>query len=207
MSKHARPGRAAHLMLDAHASIAFAAGYCLESKSGADIVPVQRARTGMQVWRPDPDAAGSTPADWSYFDNEIQTEGHDVAVALSVTHDVLEDVKDFVGRELPQVCRIMAFGVEPRPSPASVRDATHALALAQELARRLKGRTREERGARLHIFAAAPNAFMFLLGQLAKAFGPCTMYEYDFETNAPGAYQASVSFPPRREDQATPVSV
>jgi hypothetical protein len=194
-------------MLDAHASIAFAAGYCLESKSGADIVPVQRTRAGVQVWRPDSDAAGSAHAGWSYFDNELQTEGHDVAVALSVTHDVLEDVKDFVGRELPQVRRIMAFGAEPRPSPASVRDATHALALAQELAARLKGRTREERGARLHIFAAAPNAFMFLLGQLAKAFGPCTMYEYDFDTSAPGAYQASVSFPPRREDQATPVSV
>jgi SMODS-associated and fused to various effectors sensor domain len=207
MSKHARLGRAAHLMLDAHASIAFAAGYGLESKSGADIVPVQRTRAGIQVWCPDPAAAGGADAGWSYSDQELRTEGHDVAVALSVTHDVLEDVKDFVGRELPQVSRIMAFAVEPRPSPASVRDATHALALTQELAARLKGRTREERGARLHIFAAAPNAFMFLLGQLAKGFGPCTMYEYDFDTSAPGAYQASVSFPPRREAQSTPVSV
>jgi len=207
MSKHAKPGRTAHLMLDAHASIAFTAGYCLESKSGADIVPIQRTRTGLQVWRPDPAATSCIGAGWSYSDQELQTEGHDVAVALSVTHDVLEDVKDFVLQELPQVNRIMAFCVEPRLGPASVRDATHALALTQELAAKLKARTREERSARLHIFAAAPNAFTFLLGQLAKGFGPCTMYEYDFETNAPGAYQASVSFPPQREAQITPISV
>ena len=48
-----------------------------------------------------------------------------------------------------------------------------------------------------HLRRAAPNAFMFFLGQLAKGFGPCTVYEYDFDTNAPGAYQASISFPPR----------
>lgn len=198
MSRHVRPGGAAHLMLDAHASIAFAAGYFLESKSGADVVPVQRTRSGLRVWRPDPEAEGAAAVPgWSYSDQELHTGGDDVAVALSVTHDVPEDVKDFVGRELPAVGRVMSFAAAPRPGPASIRDATHALALAQEVAARLKGRTRDERTARVHVFAAAPNAFMFFLGQLAKGFGPCTVYEYDFDTNAPGAYQASISFPPR----------
>lgn len=197
MTKNAKQGRSAHLMLDTHSSIAFAAGYCVEAKSGADILPVQRTREGKEVWRPDPDAAARESSGWALKGHERSTDGSDVALAVSVTHDVFDDVEEFVGRELPQVRRIMSCSVEPRPGPAAVRGATHAFALAGEIAARLKMRSREERAGRLHIFAAAPNAFMFFLGQLAKSFGCCTMYEYDFETSAPGAYQASISFPPQ----------
>jgi hypothetical protein len=76
-----------------------------------------------------------------------------------------------------------------------VLDGNHALFLAEELAVLLKQRSREERASRLHIFASAPNGLMFFLGQMGKAFGPCELYEYHFESNALGAYQASLSFP------------
>jgi len=76
--------------------------------------------------------------------------------------------------------------------------------LVEELASLLKHRTRDERAVKLHIFASAPNAFMFFLGQMAKGFGQCTMYEFDFDNNALGAYQASISFPPRNEALASP---
>jgi hypothetical protein len=37
--------------------------------------------------------------------------------------------------------------------------------------------------------------FSFLLGRFAQGFGPSVVYEYDFESNAPGAYQPGVRVP------------
>ncbi len=204
ISKHSVSGKPSLLMLDTHASIAFASGYCLESKSGADIALVQRTRSGKEVWRAQSSTNSGNYAGWSVADIECRSDGHDVAVAISVTHDVAGDVKDYVERTLPSVHRILACSVEPRPGPGAVVDGSHALVLVEELASLLKRRTRDERAAKLHIFASAPNAFMFFCGQMAKGFGQCTMYEYDFDSNALGAYQASISFPPRSEALASP---
>jgi hypothetical protein len=79
-----------------------------------------------------------------------------------------------------------------------VGDGAHAFALAQQLAALFKQRTREERDGALHLFAASPNAFMFFLGQLAHGFGTSVLYEYDFESNALGAYQPSITFSRQR---------
>jgi SMODS-associated and fused to various effectors sensor domain len=204
ISKHSVSGKPSLLMLDTHSSVAFAAGYCLESKSGADIAPVQRTRAGKEIWHPQRLTTNDNCAGWSVTDTERRSEGNDVAVAISVTHDVTIDVKDYVERALPSAHRILACSIEPKPGLGSLRDANHALFLVEELASLLKRRPRDERAAALHIFASAPNAFMFFLGQMAKGFGPCTMYEYDFDSNALGAYQASISFPPRSEAIASP---
>lgn len=46
----------------------------------------------------------------------------------------------------------------------------------------------------LHIFAAAPNAFMFHLGQVSRPFGKCILYEYDFEQRGNCSYIPSIQF-------------
>jgi len=199
ISRHSVSGKPSLLMLDTHASIAFASGYCLESKSGADITPAQRTRTGKEIWRAERSTNNRNYAGWSVTDIDRRSEGHEVAVAISLTHDVVADVSDYVERALPGVHHIIACSAEPKPGPGSLVDASHALMLAEELASLLKRRTRDERAAKLHIFVSAPNAFMFFLGQTAKGFGQCMMYEYDFDSNELGAYQASISFPPPQE--------
>lgn len=204
ISKHSVSGKPSLLMLDTHASIAFASGYSLGSKSGADITLVQRTRSAKEVWRTQTTTNGRNYAGWSVAEVDCHSQGHDIAVSISVTHDVDGDVRDYVERSLPNVRRIISCGVAPRPGPGSLVDGNHALMLAEDLASLVKHRSRDERAATLHIFAAAPNAFMFFLGQLAKGFGQCTMYEYDFDSNQLGAYQASISFPPRPEALASP---
>jgi len=193
ISKHSALNRPVLLMLDTHSSVAFAAGYCLGAKSGADFTPVQRTRSGKKVWR----AEGSSQhyAGWSIREIKGKSEGHEIGVAISVTHDIAVDVKDYLERSAQNVGRILLCNIEPRPSPSAVLDGNHALFLAEEIAVLLKQRSREERASRLHIFASAPNGLMFFLGQMGKAFGPCELYEYHFESNALGAYQASLSFP------------
>ena len=186
-----------HLHIDAHASIAFASGYCLDSKSGTDIVPVQRTRSGKVIWRPQLDSSTYDSPLWLYQEKPGNSNGEDVALAINITHDIFNDMQLYIDQTLPTVGRFLTCTISPRPTPTAVRDGTHALLLAQELSAILKQkRSTKERLGVLHIFTAAPNGFLFFLGQLARSFGRCIFYEYDFERNTPGAYQPSLMFPP-----------
>jgi len=195
-SKTFRGHQRYHLHLHTHASIAFATGYCLDSKAGADVAPMQSIPSGREIWRPDPRREQAAYPTWTFAEKLKAGHGPDVAVALSVTHNALKDVETYVSRSLPQVGRILSCTLPPAPSNRAVVDGTHAQLLASQISSYLKeNRTEEERQGKLHIFAAAPNALLFFLGQLGRGFGPCTLYEYDFETNALGTYQPSLSFP------------
>jgi hypothetical protein len=187
-----------HLHLHTHSSVAFAAGYCLDSKSGIDVVPVQSTPAGPAIWRPaihpSPDAYPS----WVCTLERLPGTGSDVALALGLTHTITRDVITYAARALPQVGRVISCAVSPGPSSSAIQDGTHAKLLAQQLSTYLKGeRSDEERQETLHLFAAAPNGFLFFLGQHARSFGRCVLYEYNFDTSEPGAYESSLVFPPR----------
>lgn len=196
LAKYEATTRRHHLLLDAHASIAFAAGYCLEVKSSANVMPVQKFQNRTQVWDPRQTANSSSYTGWINNDYATGSGGSDVAIAISITHKVLDDVTVYVARHLPHVGRIIECYPEPEPSSTAIIDAGHAYWLAQKLAAILKLRAASERSATVHLFAAAPNAFMFFLGQMARSFGACVCYEFDFDTSKPGAYQPSIRFPP-----------
>jgi hypothetical protein len=194
--------RLLHLHLATHTSLAFAAGAALDPKQGARIAVVQHLRSGKRVWNPSANHDGNFEGLWTWGQVPVHGEGRDVALAVSVTHDVLQDVEDYVQRELPQVGRILSASVVPQPHSTSVRNGTHALKLAQSLTRWLRvTRTIEERRGRLHLFMAAPNAFACFLGQHARALGPLILYEYDFDTGSPGAYSPSLAFPTSVENE------
>jgi hypothetical protein len=181
------------LRLETHCSVAFAAGYCLDSKSGREIIPLQKTREGIKVWSPNlATSDGGGPL--FKIDSITISDGQDVAITISGTVDTLADAKVYVEKSLPQVGRILHFRASPNPSSSSVTDGTHALSLAQQVVSEVKKRSADERLGCLHIFGAAPNAFYFFLGQHARGFGRCTLYEYRFETNQPGDYIPSLNF-------------
>ena len=187
-----------HLHINAHVSIAFACGYVLDPKSGVEVAPVQRTSAGPELWRPDISLDATEDRLWDLDPVSLDRPGDAIAVAVSATHPVLDDVRAYVDRELPEVRRILAFTVLPGTGYASVRGATHGWRLAEELAQRIRAeRTAEERRATLHLFAAAPVGLMFFLGRLSRGFGHCVIYEYDLEGGAPGAYSPSLAFPPQ----------
>jgi hypothetical protein len=197
ISKTFRGRQRYHIHLHAHLSIAFAAGYCLDPKAGADVALVQSNLSGRQIWRPDSSQTPTAYPTWNFEEKPASSNGSDTALALSVTHNVLKDVNAYVAQSLPEVRRIISCIPQGRPGPLVIADGTHAQLLASQLAAFLKDqRTEEERRGKLHIFAAAPNALLFFLGRLGRSLGPCTLYEYDLESNALGAYQPSFTFPP-----------
>jgi hypothetical protein len=189
--------RPLHLNLAALPSIAFAAGFFLEAKGGFDIEVRQRGLAGTEEWRI---GTGAPPAGeplWTIEESLPGTPGcPDVAIAIGVNHLVLDDVRCFLGRSGIPVGRILHAGFGDSTDQMSIRDGAHAARLAQSLCRRIEARTAEEKAGVLHLFAAAPNALVFFLGQIARGLGRIQLYDHDFEArHVPGAYIPAFELP------------
>ncbi|HEV7504990.1 MAG TPA: SAVED domain-containing protein [Thermoanaerobaculia bacterium] len=187
------------LLLDfaAHASIAFAAGWILEAKSGLDVAIRQRGLNRPdRLWNPD-DAPLPEGPFWKAEDDLILDESAvDVAVAVGIAWPVLADVRAYLDRERLPIRRLVRATLAPEPSPSAVKSGAHCLALAQTLALRIHTRTAEEHRGTLHLFVASPNVFPFYLGQLARGFGTLQLYEFAYEeTGDARTYTPSLRLP------------
>lgn len=189
-SKHDR----LRLALDAHTSLAFAAGSILNIKSGKAIELEQRV-LAKAVW-----AADDLPCDpaWPNLDFsviEIDPSRPEIAIAVGVTHDIASDVLAFAMQSLPTVGKILNCLPSTGPSARFVICGSHAFELAEALTKKVI-EFREGGGPRLsHLFIAAPNTFTFFAGQRQVALGPTRLYEFDFESGWDGSYSPSLTLP------------
>ena len=189
MTRH----RAFDLQIDAHASLAFAAGAQLHAKLGLELAIVQMSRAGQSYWST---ASGDSPPHHDLAVDEYHVgRGNEVALVLAITRDAVADVLAYVELEQLSLARLLVLRPTAGSSQAAVRDGQHALAMADETERVIQARSSAERGALLHMFAAAPNGLVFFLGQLSQCFGRVTLYEYDFEQTRSGGYEPSFSLP------------
>jgi SMODS-associated and fused to various effectors sensor domain len=187
------------LRLDAHSSVAYAAGCCLHPKQGIEIGTIQRVLGREVLWKPALDTQTVSPeAVWKIDSRVLHEDSKDVAVVLNVSQDATADVLDYVQKH-HEIRRVLTLSVLPAMGSTAIKDANHCLQLAQAVSVLLKQRSGTEREGAVHIFAAAPNGFMFLLGQLSQGFGKTLLYEYDFDSNALGAYKPSIRFPFAKE--------
>jgi len=204
LSEARRDRRALHLDLAAHTSIAFAAGYVLESKSGLHVSIRQRTAGRPLDWYPDDGRvpAGDGPLWRDRFDHELRAGSADRALAIAIANPSLADeVRTFVDRTNLLVGRLLELEIAPEAGPRSVLGGEHALRLAQAAVARVRARRAHERTGTLHLFLSAPNAFSFYLGQLARSLGRVALYEYPFgHAEAHGRYLRSLSLPPPDEE-------
>ncbi len=192
LETHAKTGGAYRLRLDAHTSIAVLAGYVLDTKSGVSISLVQKTRSGVEVWDAEkPSSEPESAWEFSSIVNDDVMDG-DMAVAVSITHDVREDVKVFLGRSGLPIRKTLTATLSQTANTA-VQGGSHALALAQTLVAELRTHRRDSQT--IHLFIAAPNGFSFVLGQHLRAVGPAIVYEFNFESGGLGAYDTGVSLP------------
>jgi hypothetical protein len=179
------------IALECHGSFALLAGWELSRNSGVDISPIQKP--SLQIWKPSPDAECDTS--WMIQTFELAAEHHDVAICLSVTHNVRADVEAFLDSEgAPQVGRLVSLCPADGPSPQSIKGPDQAYRLAAQLPGVLS-EARPSRAACAHVFFACPNALMFFIGQQRNALGRIAMYEFDFGIERDGSYSHSLSFP------------
>lgn len=191
--REARATEGIRLILDAHVSVAFAVGAVLDVKSGKQIEIEQRTG-GRRFWSVDD---GAPDPSWPGFVFELQElveERDEVAVTVSLTHDVARDAGAFVSRQLPQVGYLLHCRLEGGPSHRALRCGRHAWMLVETLVRRLSEiRPDRRRFARVHLFLGGPNGFAFYLGQNQHAIGPASIYEWDFEGLDGGGYSLGIS--------------
>jgi hypothetical protein len=188
--------RPLHLNFAAHASIAFTAGHLLNVKSGLDITLRQRVKDGsIQEWPVAPTAPVQEKLFRELRDVSGDPKSQDMAMALSITRPVLVDVQEFLKTTQVPVRRTMPVELAAGPAWNGVRDGLHALRLAEVIATKIASRTIQERYGVVHLFAAAPNALLFFLGQLSNGLGRIQLYEHDFESGLPGAYSPSILLP------------
>lgn len=196
LTKQVLPSQRCELHLHVHTSIAFAVGYCLDTKSGVDAAVVQSTRSGRHIWKPSSNPDYSKYPTWEFSKEIILEDGTDIAVALCVTHEITSDVRMYIEQEYLPIGYILKCALPSSPNSDSIKDADHARFLAEQLSTYLKkNRTVKERQSNLHLFAAAPNALTFCIGQVSRSFGFCILYEFDFDSNGPGSYQPSLTFP------------
>ncbi len=181
--------------LNTHASLAFAVGRILDSKSGINVFPIQKSATnGNELW----DVKLSSKRNYSNWDisHEVFDENQsDSALILNVTRHIYNDVVGYIKEKNLSIRRIINCTLtEGGATNFSIEDGNHAATLANSVYNAIAQRTPVERRATLHIFASAPNAFMFFLGQNSRGFGKCVLYEYDFEQRDSCSYLKSINF-------------
>lgn len=195
IQKYEDSGETIYVLLDTHTSVAFAAGHSVHPKAATKFVPVQKNEfRHPEVWNVQ--NIQSAEKGWQTEEIQIRDAGSDLAVAVGVTHAVAPDVKEFVARSLPLAGKILSFEIQPKPGTNSVKDGSHAFALAEELAQRVIGEVKSTGWQSVHIFASAPVGFMFYLGKKLRLPASCRiyLYEYDFESKELGAYIKSIVF-------------
>jgi hypothetical protein len=194
LARNINPHRPVELDFAAHSSIAFAAGWLLESKSGLDVRVIQRTSAdGHLTWHPNEGPTGEEPLWLDRPDLVLLPEAPDVALAMAVSQpEVAGDVEAFLRDQKLPVGRIIDAVISPEPGMRSVLGGAHALRLAQSLLPRLRRRAPHERSGTLHLFCAAPNALLFYLGQLARFLDRVVLYEYV----GSGRYDRAIELPP-----------
>lgn len=184
------------LHLDAHLSVAFAAGYFLDSKSGVPVTVVQKVAGRKLNWSPSLTVATHPPGIWNWEEKTLNPAGKDIVLSISATHDIQEQARAFATEKCADAAKLVTCTIAPRPSNIAFQDADHILSGIYELIHKIRGIQAGIKGiGRVHLLMAAPNAFAFFLGQHAKPLGNITLYEFDFERQRDGGYQPSISLP------------
>lgn len=180
------------LILDTHATLAFAAGAVLNIKSGRHVELEQRVLHRV-IWRAGDTTRNPAWPKWDFTLDQLDPAVSDVAVGVCLTHDVGPAVRRQLAAAVPGVGRLLLATPQGGANGHAVASGQHAFDLAESLAQRINAE--RQPGCRVHLFIAAPNAFTFFLGQRQPSMGSVTMYEFDFEGQSGGGYVPSIALP------------
>lgn len=185
------------LTFHTHLSLAFATGYCLEPKLGKSVSVLQTTQNTQMVWSPLFKTVYNNDELFFWEDFFLRDDSKETAIAISLTHEIQEDVKAYVLSELPNVGRVFHAKVLPSPSYQALKDGDHVVALAQAVSFKIaNSRTIKERFGKVHVFLAGPVAFAFFLGQYSKSLGSLELYELaNFPALKLGDYKSVLTFP------------
>ncbi|MDC7817364.1 SAVED domain-containing protein [Pseudomonas sp. BLCC-B112] len=194
------------LAIEAHVTLAFAAGVVLDTKSGR-LVELEQRSPVLKIWAADDEPLSSMHSTWVFEEHELDPEGEGTACAISVTRNTEGAVRHYLGHSGLKLRRLLVARPSAGVSAQSVASGAHANALAEQLATKVRADRDARPSSRLeryHLFIAAPNAFTFYLGRQVAMLKPLTIYEFDFGFQVDNSYQPSLAYP---EVAAVPLAI
>ncbi len=179
-----------NLYLPLHTSLAFLVGRTLDPKYGAEINIFQPApSSSVELWRLNQGNSFKNGNPWTVEESTPGNPGDELAVAVSVTHNILADVEDYVKNQQSGISPILHLKLTELGQPRPIKDESHAYAAAYKAVEILRNKYRQSGASKLNLFLAAPNVFTFILGQQSLLLpGNITLYEYDYDSKKLGAY-------------------
>lgn len=176
-----------HLIIDAHVSVAVAAGRSLNVKSGKRLSLEQRTGGRQNL--------ALEPPDSNMLEHEcniavdVRNGATDVVLEMSITRDVSAGVaNDLKKRGLTGASQIR-IAPKGSHSQASITGSHHAYAIAQaaiDACANIQVFVGEP--ITVHLYLAGPNVLAFCLGQLSNVITSLVVYEWDFEQSDQGGY-------------------
>jgi hypothetical protein len=137
-------------------------------KSGVSVELVQKGRVGPRLWRVDDGSENGVP-EFQITDHKLG-DRPEIAVVISAAQSAEAAARAYCLASLPKVGRLIEFALGP--SQRSVLGGGHAAALAESVANYLRSLKGNDIDVVAHVFAAAPNALLFYLGQQHQAIAP-----------------------------------
>lgn len=184
-----------HIYLKTHLTIAFLAGRFLNRKCDIYTIPVQTGNKNS-LWEKTGDSKETENLQISEEPQELIVDKlpKDTAVVLSMSRNIQKEVATYIEENNLNIKKIYNMTLK-LPDQEAIVDGNHAWKLARQVNECIDRRSKEEKDGTLHIFAACPVAFMFILGKFSLSYGKIVLYEFDFERENTGTYCQSITLP------------
>ncbi len=183
------------LHLDCHISTAFAMGYLMDQKTGVFVSVVQKVFNGNRIiYSPSYTLTSLDGPLWTINQEKINNE-NEIAISISISRDVNDDVTSYINSNLPSVSNHINFAINPSPGITSIIDGDHVVNCVDELINFLETNFKGNPNRIIHLFISSPNVFAFYLGRHSKVLGKIVLYEFDFEKLKSGTYEPSIQLP------------
>ena len=116
--------------------------------------------------------------------------GTDLAIIISITHEISDDVTRYIGEASLPVNTLLALGPQGEPGNHEATSAGWATAWVHSAREQARRAVTSTAATRAHLFMAAPAALAMMLGHQWNLMPPTTVYEHV----RPG-YAPALTFP------------
>jgi SMODS-associated and fused to various effectors sensor domain len=103
--------------------------------------------------------------------------GAELAIGLSVTNELSEDVQSFLHSHALPIARFVTISPAQGPSMTAISDAAQAMGWALEVRRVVREQVRETGARRVHLFLSIPSGCALFLGHIWNRVPTTQLYE------------------------------
>jgi hypothetical protein len=148
---------------------AFAAGYYLSDVAGFAVATRQRAET----W----ESRGEVSATAFDRSDTAVGRGDELAIGISVSNDLSDDVLTFIKREGLPVSRFVNLQPRAGVGHTAISDASTARSASRQIVLDARGAVGEAGASRVHLFLTMPKGLAVLLGHVWNRLPETVVYE------------------------------